>query len=215
MFTGIIEELGSIQNIHKGEKEIEMTIGADEILKDVQLGDSISVNGVCLTVTQFREESFQVDVMPETVKATSLRTLDVGSKVNLERAMAAGGRFGGHFVSGHVDGIGKIVQKKPEANAVYYQIEIPKELQQFFMLKGSVAVDGTSLTVFGVDQNIITISLIPHTVSHTVLGDKEKGDIVNIECDMLAKYVANMLFQKDQNEDSQLNEGFLKENGFI
>ncbi|MBB6454084.1 riboflavin synthase [Salirhabdus euzebyi] len=218
MFTGIIEELGVIKNIKKEEQAIEMTVSANEILRDVKMGDSIAVNGVCLTVTDFTNEYFTVDIMPETVKATSLKMLNVGSKVNLERSMHANGRFGGHFVSGHVDGIGKIVEKNRVANAVYYKIEVPPTLSHLFMLKGSVAIDGTSLTVFGVEQNVITISLIPHTLTNTVIGDKKEGDIVNIECDMLAKYVVNMLsnnvsqFKKDR---SNISEDFLKDNGFI
>ncbi|WP_343843165.1 riboflavin synthase [Salinibacillus aidingensis] len=197
MFTGIIEELGTIKDIQKGKQEIEMTIEANEILSDIKVGDSISVNGVCLTVTGYSDDDFQVDIMPETVKATSLRMLDKGSQVNLERSMPANGRFGGHFVSGHVDGTGTIIEKKPVANAIYYQIELPDELEKLMMLKGSVAVDGTSLTVFGTENNVLTISLIPHTAENTVLGQKDEGDIVNIECDMLAKYVANMISDKD------------------
>ncbi|WP_102029275.1 riboflavin synthase [Salirhabdus sp. Marseille-P4669] len=213
MFTGIIEELGVVKTINKAEKAIVMEIEAKEIVKDVGLGDSISVNGVCLTVTKYNDKSFLVDVMPETVNATSLEQLKVGSKVNLERAMAANGRFGGHFVSGHVDAIGTIIKKEPLANAVYYTIKVPKEYAPYFMLKGSVAIDGTSLTIFGVDEQTITISLIPHTTSHTVLGDKNEGDIVNIECDMLAKYVANILAKGEK--DSAINKQFLKENGFL
>ncbi len=197
MFTGIIEELGTIKDIRKGQQEIEMTIEAKEILSDIKVGDSISVNGVCLTVTGYSDNDFQVDIMPETVKATSLRMLDKGSQVNLERSMPANGRFGGHFVSGHVDGTGTIIEKKPVANAIYYQVELPGELEKLMMLKGSVAVDGTSLTVFGTENNVLTISLIPHTAENTVLGQKGEGDIVNIECDMLAKYVANMISDKD------------------
>ncbi|SET03937.1 riboflavin synthase [Salinibacillus kushneri] len=193
MFTGIIEEVGTIKDIQKGYQEIAMMIEAPEILQDVSTGDSISVNGVCLTVTTYSGRDFQVDVMPETIKATSLRILEKGSKVNLERSMPANGRFGGHFVSGHVDGVGTIKRKKSIANAMYYYIEVPDELNKLMMLKGSVAIDGTSLTVFGIEDSILTISLIPHTVSHTILGEKGQGDIVNIECDMLAKYVSNML----------------------
>jgi riboflavin synthase len=217
LFTGIIEELGSIKGLKTGDKSIEMTISADQILQDVNLGDSIAVNGVCLTVTEYDKSQFSVDVMPETVNATSLSLLKVGSKVNLERAMAANGRFGGHFVSGHVDGIGKIIKKEPQSNAIYYEIEVPDALSHLFMLKGSVTVDGTSLTIFGVKDNSITISLIPHTVTHTVLGDKKEGDIVNIECDMLAKYVENMLsgLKKDKGKESQINTQFLAENGFL
>lgn len=219
MFTGIIEEIGAISTIKQTGEAIVLVIEANKILKDVQLGDSISVNGVCLTVTTFTEKQFTVDVMPETVKGTSLRTLKRGSKVNLERAMAAGGRFGGHFVSGHADGIGVIKNKKQHENAVYYDIEVENELLRYIIYKGSVAVDGTSLTVFGVSEDSFTISLIPHTLSETVIGLKGPGEIVNVECDMLGKYVDHFLanrFNSTQTSKrkSSITEQFLEENGF-
>ncbi|EZP76007.1 riboflavin synthase subunit alpha [Parageobacillus genomosp. 1] len=214
MFTGIIEEVGTVEHIRQSGEAIVMTIGAKKILVDVHLGDSIAVNGVCLTVTSFTDRTFTVDVMPETVKATSLRTLSKGSKVNLERAMAANGRFGGHFVSGHVDGIGRIVRKWPSANAVYYEIEIPKELRQYMILKGSVAVDGTSLTIFGLTDQTFTISLIPHTRAETILGEKQPGDIVNIECDMIGKYVVQLMEGKKEEAKSAITLDFLERHGF-
>lgn len=194
MFTGIIEEKGTVINIdHVSERAVQLTIESAKVTEDVQIGDSIAINGICLTVTTFTSNTFQVDVMPETIKATSLNKLTTGSHVNLERAMAGNGRFGGHFVSGHVDSTGTIVKKWSEENAIYYEIEIPEDLSPFLLMKGSIAVDGISLTVFGVRENIFTISLIPHTVTETILGEKDTGDIVNIECDMLAKHVQNML----------------------
>ncbi|NSL51671.1 riboflavin synthase [Calidifontibacillus erzurumensis] len=216
MFTGIVEEKGTIQSINKGKDAIQMSIHASKILEDVHIGDSIAVNGVCLTVTTFDKESFSVDVMPETVKATSLRDLKVGSKVNLERAMAANGRFGGHFVTGHVDGVGKIVKKKPVANAVYYEIEVSKDLLHYMLLKGSVTVDGTSLTIFGLSETSFTISLIPHTLSETILGEKGPGDIVNIECDILGKYIEKFITNMKENTRGKqsITEAFLEENGF-
>jgi riboflavin synthase len=214
MFTGIIEEVGTIEQIRQSGEAIVMTIGAKKILEDVHLGDSIAVNGVCLTVTSFTNRSFTVDVMPETVRATSLRTLTKGSKVNLERAMAANGRFGGHFVSGHVDGIGEIVRKWPLANAVYYEIKIPKELRKYMILKGSVAVDGTSLTIFGLTDDTFTISLIPHTRAETILGDKQPGDIVNIECDIIGKYVAQFMEGKKEEPKSAITLEFLERHGY-
>ncbi|WP_156291973.1 riboflavin synthase [Oceanobacillus salinisoli] len=216
MFTGIIEEIGTVKKIQKvSEQAVQMTIGSKKILEDVHLGDSISVNGICLTVTNFTSEHFEVDAMPETIRATSLKDLKQGSKVNLERAMAANGRFGGHFVSGHIDGTGKIIKKQKEQNAIYYDIEIPEDLAQFLLHKGSVTVDGTSLTLFGVSKNVFTISLIPHTVEETILGEKGEGDIVNIECDMLAKYVHNMLRNKNTDEKGNIDHDFLKNNGFM
>lgn len=217
MFTGIVEEIGKIKAINGSQDSVEMVIKARKILDDVNLGDSISVNGVCLTVTEFTSDGFTVDVMPETVKSTSLRDLQRNDDVNLERAMSANGRFGGHIVSGHVDGIGKIVRKEPKGNAVYYEIEIPEELIQFMIYKGSVTVDGTSLTIFGLTKNTFTLSLIPHTLTETILRKKGVGDIVNIECDMLGKYVSQFMqrsFGNEKSTESRITASFLEENGF-
>ncbi|MEN2768195.1 riboflavin synthase [Ornithinibacillus xuwenensis] len=217
MFTGIIEEKGSVKSIRKvSAQSIEMTIGANKIVEDIKLGDSISVNGVCLTVTGFTQHDFQVDVMPETIKSTSLNDLKAGSRVNLERAMGAMGRFGGHFVSGHVDGTGKIIRKQKHENAIYYDIQVPGELAKFMMIKGSITIDGTSLTIFKLNQNIVTISLIPHTVQETIIGEKGQGNIVNIECDMLAKYVYNLLKPNQQSSDeNNISLDFLSQTGFM
>lgn len=217
MFTGIIEEIGKIKAMNGSQDAIEIEINANKILKDVNLGDSIAVNGVCLTVTSYTKDGFKVDVMPETVKSTSLRTLHRNHPVNLERAMAANGRFGGHFISGHVDGIGKIVRKEKQSNAIYYEIEISEDLRQFIIMKGSIAVDGTSLTVFGLSEKTFTISLIPHTLSETILKDKGIGDIVNVECDMLGKYVSQFIqrsFENRNTNKSSITAGFLEEHGF-
>ncbi|MFC7372900.1 riboflavin synthase [Fictibacillus iocasae] len=216
MFTGIIEELGTVSSIKKSSETIVLTIAASAILTDVKLGDSIAVNGVCLTVTSFAANQFTVDVMPETYMSTTLKELNVRSTVNLERAMAAGGRFGGHFVSGHVDGTGEIVYKRPEQNAIYYEIKMPQHLMMYFMMKGSVSIDGTSLTIFGVTEDTITVSLIPHTVAHTVLGAKGKGQHVNVECDMLAKYVGRMMHgvPSETNRKKELTYEFFEQNGF-
>lgn len=192
MFTGIVEEVGRISELKKvSEQAIQLSIVAKRIMTDMQIGDSVAVNGICLTVTAFSEDSFQVDVMPETMKATSLKQLTIGSAINLERAMPADGRFGGHFVTGHVDHIGEIVGKKAIENAIYYDIKMPDESMKLCIDKGSIAVDGVSLTIFAVQdvEQTITLSLIPHTVSETILGEKEIGDIVNMECDVLAKLV--------------------------
>jgi riboflavin synthase len=216
VFTGIIEELGVIDRLVQQGETIEIAIKAKTILHDVKLGDSIAVNGVCLTVTSYTNEQFIVDVMPETVRATSLKNLKKGSKINLERAMAANGRFGGHFVSGHVDGVGTILNKTKVANAVYYEIEVSPEILQYIILKGSIAVDGTSLTVFAITDHSFTISLIPHTLSETVLGMKGVGDIVNIECDMLGKYIKRFISMNNNNKkESSLSENFLEKHGFM
>ncbi|WP_040209566.1 riboflavin synthase [Neobacillus jeddahensis] len=219
MFTGIVEEIGGLSNIKRTGESYVLTIEANKILDDVNLGDSIAVNGVCLTVTSFSGKHFTVDVMPETVKATSLHTVKRGSKVNLERAMAAGGRFGGHFVSGHIDGTGIIKSKQALENAVYYEISAEPELLQYVIVRGSIAVDGTSLTVFRVSENSFTLSLIPHTLSETILGQKGSGEIVNLECDMIGKYVGNFIKNlsnnPEQKETSGITEKFLEENGFF
>lgn len=217
MFTGIIEEKGKIRRMQPSGDAIVMAIAGKKVLSDIHIGDSIAVNGVCLTVTSYSEDSFSVDLMPETVRQTSLRGLSAGSEVNLERAMAANGRFGGHFVSGHVDGLGTIRAKRPEYNAVYYDIEIDPHLRKYMMMKGSVAVDGTSLTIFGVTDHSFTISIIPHTLEETVIGSKGAGDVVNIECDMLAKYMEELLvkrFETDQSPSEKLSEQFLNDHGF-
>lgn len=214
MFTGIIEEIGTIKNVQGTKDAIIFTINANKIIEDMSIGDSIAVNGVCLTVTEFHADSFAVDVMPETVKHTSLSMLKNGSRVNLERAMSANGRFGGHFVSGHVDGVGKIVKKQRVSNAVYYELEVDEQLTETLIYKGSITIDGISLTIFGLEKNKVTVSIIPHTLSDTILGLKNVGDIVNIECDMIGKYLKKFINQQEVTKSSTLNLSFLKENGF-
>ncbi|MFZ3588574.1 riboflavin synthase [Bacillus sp. DJP31] len=216
MFTGIIEEIGTVNRMVQQGEAIELTIQASTVIEDVKLGDSIAINGVCLTVTSFTNNKFSLDVMPETVRATSLQSLRVGSKVNLERAMAAKGRFGGHFVSGHVDGVGTIMKKTRVSNAVYFEIDLPEALRKYILLKGSICVDGTSLTVFGTTEKTFTISLIPHTSSETILGNKDAGDIVNLECDMLAKYIEQfVMIREKETKSTSLSENFLRENGYM
>jgi riboflavin synthase len=212
MFTGIIEDIGTVHSLKKGKSSMELSIRSEKILEDVHLGDSISVNGVCLTVTSFTKSLFTVDVMPETVKASSIRTLKLGSPVNLERAMSAQGRFGGHFVSGHIDGTGTIIKKERKENAVYYVIQLEEGLSTFCIPKGSVAIDGTSLTIFGIERNLLTVSLIPLTHQDTILGQKAAGDIVNIENDMIGKYIIHQM--KNGNPKPGLNLEFLAEHGF-
>lgn len=212
MFTGIIEDLGVVKSVKMGRESMELTLHSKKIVEDVHLGDSIAVNGVCLTVTSFTKNTFTVDVMPETVKASSIRLLKSGSLVNLERAMSAQGRFGGHFVSGHIDGTGTIVKKERKENAVYFTIELEEGLSRYCIPKGSVAIDGTSLTIFAIEENLLTISLIPLTFKDTIIGQKSVGDIVNIENDMIGKYIVQHL---QANKPKQtLTQSFLAENGF-
>ncbi|WP_146548800.1 MULTISPECIES: riboflavin synthase [Rummeliibacillus] len=212
MFTGIVEDLGTVKAIKNATTSMQLTIESKKILEDIHVGDSIAVNGVCLTVISFSSNQFTVDVMPETVKATNIQSLQTGQLVNLERAMPANGRFGGHFVSGHVDGTGVILRKRKFANAVYVDIGISQELSKFCMMKGSVAIDGISLTIFDIKPTQLTVSLIPHTFDQTILGIKKEHDIVNIENDLLGKYVINHIERKE--EKSGITLDFLKENGF-
>lgn len=212
MFTGIIEDVGKVKAIKKDVNSMQLTIISPKILSDAHLGDSIAVNGVCLTITHFNNEEMTVDVMPETVKATTIHTLKIGDFVNLERAMSANGRFGGHLVSGHVDGIGIIKTKRPLSNAVYIEIEIEKEILTNCIPKGSITIDGTSLTLFDVSDSSVTVSLIPHTYSETVLGQKGVGEQVNIETDMLGKYVLHHLKKTERTSNVTLD--FLRQNGF-
>jgi len=194
LFTGIIEEVGQVQAVDWVEEEaLSLTVQAKKVLEEVRLGESIAVNGICLTVASYSEDTFTVDVMPETMKATSLREVGVGSLVNLEKALRLEDRMGGHLVTGQVDGVGKILRKEKQANAMYVDIEVPEEFMIYFVEKGSVAIDGISLTVFAVRENLITLSLIPHTLQETNLRSKEVGDLVNIECDTLAKQVHHQL----------------------
>lgn len=216
MFTGIVEEIGKVQRITQSGEAMRLVLEGKKVLEDVKLGDSIAVSGVCLTVTDYTSSSFSVDVMPETYHSTTLAELKRGSSVNLERAMAANGRFGGHFVTGHVDGTGMILRKEKKDNAVYVDIEVPPSGTVYTMFKGSIAIDGTSLTIFGIKDNVITVSLIPHTYSETVLGLKEPGDKVNIEFDMLAKYIHTLMERKNgQDKNSKVTLELLKENGFM
>lgn len=218
MFTGIVEEIGEIVSIHETPEHYSFKIQAHEILKDVSLGDSIAINGVCLTVTSFTPTFFTVDVMPETVKATNLSEFKKGTKVNLERAMQMNNRFGGHFVSGHVEAIGTIIHTRYEKNAKYYEIELPSaHWLKYIAEKGSITVDGTSLTVFDVKEQSFLISLIPHTREVTILGQKDIGDSVNVEFDMLMKYLERLIMfkEKEKQETKSLTLDDLSKYGFL
>lgn len=210
MFTGIIEEVGKIKNI-QGGTNYKLTIGASKILEDIHLGDSIAVNGICLTAISWDNGSFTVDVMRETLERTSLHRLRAGSFVNLERALAANGRFGGHIVSGHIDGTGEIINIRRDANAVWYKIKTSEKIMKFIIEKGSIAIDGISLTVAKVDRSAFYVSVIPHTLENTILLRKKTGDIVNLENDIVGKYIKSFT---DKNSNSTLCESFLKSNGF-
>lgn len=218
MFTGLIEEVGEITSVTRKGNSAQITVRAGKILKDTNLGDSISTNGVCLTVTEKTSNTFTVDVMPETMKRTNLKNFKYGSKVNLERALRVGDRLDGHMVSGHVDGLGKIANYLKEDNAVWITVEADKSLLKYIIEKGSIAIDGTSLTVAYVDDRSFKVSIIPHTGEATTLLDKKIGYEVNLECDMVGKYIEKfMKYEEDKSEESNsnLNEDFLRQNGFM
>lgn len=193
MFTGIVEELGVVKSVEKGGHCAVLTIGAACILDDLKLGDSVAVDGVCLTVTGLTGNSFRADVMRETVERSKLWSLRPESPVNLERAMPASGRFGGHIVAGHVDGTGVIRSVRRDENAVRYVVRAGPEILRYVVEKGSVAIDGVSLTVVAVTQDAFEVSVIPHTAENTVLGAARAGDTVNLECDCIGKYMEKLL----------------------
>ena len=217
MFTGLVEEIGIISSIKKGSDSSEITIDSLKVIKDLNIGDSISTNGICLTVTRFTLKNFTVDIMSETLRVSSLSELNLGNKVNLERALRLGDRLGGHMVSGHIDGVGNIVDFKSEDNATVVTISASYDLLRYIIYKGSIAIDGVSLTVFYVDDNVFKISIIPHTSSVTTLLDKKVGDKVNLECDMIGKYVEKLLLSNNRNDSSKndISINFLNDNGFI
>lgn len=193
MFTGIIEETGTVTAIRKGAHSAVLTIQARKILTDIHLGDSIAVNGVCLTVTAYNQSGFSADVMHETLRRTALGQLHSGAGVNLERAMAANGRFGGHIVSGHIDGTGVIQNIRQDDNAIWYTISAAPSVLRYIVEKGSVAIDGISLTVAAVTEDSFSVSIIPHTAAQTTLSAQAKGNIVNLETDCIGKYVEKLL----------------------
>ncbi len=214
MFTGIIEEIGSISNIKKGVKSSVLRIKASAVLEQTKIGDSIAVNGVCLTVTELDKNEFEADVMSETLERSSLGSLQKGSVVNLERAMAADGRFGGHIVSGHIDGTGIIRDIVNDDNAVWYTIEAKTALLRYIVEKGSITIDGISLTIAYVDEKCFKVSIIPHTQKVTILSSKKIGSIVNLECDIIGKYVEKLMKTTETQEQSNLTVDFLIEHGF-
>ncbi len=215
MFTGIIEEIGKIKAIQRNGSNSFIIIEAKKVLEDVHIGDSIAVNGVCLTVTKTESSIFQADVMNETLNRSSLGSLRQGSVVNLERAMSANGRFGGHIVSGHIDGTGTIRDIKNDGIAIWYTISASPEIMRYIVEKGSIAIDGISLTVAKVTDRDFSVSVIPHTAEVTILSTKSKGDTVNLENDIIGKYVEKLIKPAETREKSSLDMTFLASNGFI
>lgn len=223
MFTGIIEETGKVEAVAKGSNSAVITIAAVKVLEDTKIGDSIAVNGVCLTVTSISGRKFSADVMAETLRRSSLGSLKHGSMVNLERAMAANGRFGGYIVSGHIDGVGVISSFEKEDNAVWVEIETPAKILRYIVEKGSITIDGISLTVAKLTDSSFAVSVIPHTGEETTLLNRNPGDIVNLENDIVGKYVERLMNFKTDDRDNKSEErnnsdsitmNFLNENGF-
>ena len=216
MFTGIIEDIGTVRSVNKSGDAFALTISSN-IMDDVKLGDSIAVNGVCLTARTIKGNEFTADVMAETLRKSSLGQLKPGSKVNLERALSPTGRFGGHIVSGHIDGTGTVKSIKPEGNAMWVEIAAPASILRLIIMKGSIAIDGISLTVADLGDESFKVSVIPHTASETTLLDKKPGDTVNLENDVIGKYVERLLSTpaEPEKKDSKLTLDTLMTNGFI
>ncbi len=220
MFTGLIEEKGTIAGISRSAESCVLTIKSSYVLDGSKVGDSIAVNGVCLTVTSISNGCFTADMMMETLRRSSLGSLVVGSSVNLERAMPADGRFGGHIVSGHIDGTGTVRSIVMEGNAVWYTINAAPSLLRYIVEKGSIAIDGISLTVAYVDESCFKVSIIPHTMEMTTLPERKAGDVVNLECDIIGKYVEKLLTNPATSDSGAavnsggITEEFLRVNGF-
>ena len=207
MFTGIVEELGKVDSISTGK----IVVAANKACNGTALGDSIAVNGVCLTVININDNKLAFETMPETLKRTNLGLLNSGDEVNLERALAAGGRMGGHFVQGHIDGTGQIQSLSSDGGATIIRFKAPGELMRYIVQKGFIAVDGTSLTVVDCDTGSFSVSLVGYTKQHTILGKKKSSDTVNLEVDILAKYVENLT----RGEKSNISMNMLAEHGFL
>ena len=215
MFTGIVEEVGTIRNIKRGQHSAVLTIQAKTVLEETRIGDSIAVNGICLTVTRLFPDGFSADVMHETLNRSSLAGLTAGSVVNLERAMPANGRFGGHIVAGHVDGVGHIANIRRDDTAVWYTVHAGPEILRYVVEKGSIAIDGISLTVARVETDRFAVSVIPHTAAVTLLGQRRTGDRVNLESDLVGKYVERLLRPAPEEKgQSRLTMEFLTQHGF-
>lgn len=209
MFTGIVEEIGKVKSIKKGAKSVSLSLGGTLIFSDLKLGDSVAVNGICLTVTSIKGNVFTADVMNETLSRSSIGELKTGSNVNLERAMTANGRFGGHLVSGHIDGTGKISAIKKDDIAIWYTIKTDSNIMRYVIEKGSITIDGISLTVANVERDNFSVSIIPHTAEETVLSEKKIGSIVNLENDIVGKYI-----EKFMTVPKGITKEFLLENRF-
>ncbi|ACB83722.1 riboflavin synthase [Natranaerobius thermophilus] len=211
LFTGIVEEVGKVLSVNQGPNSISLNIQAEKIMDDIKLGDSISTNGVCLTVSKVGTNNFVADVMPETLRRSNLRYLTTNSWVNLERALRLSDRLGGHFVSGHVDGVAKVISRKHEGNAEIFNFQVVEEnernIQKYLVEKGSIAVDGISLTIVACEGDGFSVSIVPHSKENTILETRQVGNYVNIEVDIIGKYVEKLLFQEKQDNGSASTTG--------
>ena len=217
MFTGLVAELGTVQRLARQGNSYHLTVGAKKVLQNLKIGDSVAVNGACLTVVRMDDSGFTADVMPETVRLTNIGSLQPGSRVNLERTLRLCDGLDGHIVSGHVEGLGTISEQRPEGIAVVVTIATPPELLKYIIKKGSIAIDGISLTVTELTDTSFSVSLIPYTAKETTLGFKKVGDSVNLETDILGKYVERMLTwnKRQEGQADTLNMNTLLENGFV
>lgn len=217
MFTGIIEEIGHLKEIRRGPQAATLTIGAQWVLKDIKVGDSIAVNGVCLTAIRYQESSFTAEVSPETLSRSNLGALQSGQEVNLERPLRAGDRLGGHLVTGHIDAVGRITGMEKRGNSLWVTVEPPPEVMRYVVEKGSVAVDGISLTIASCTDRTFSIAVVPFTAQQTTLGRKRVSDSVNLEGDILGKYVEKFLLRQQKppaTPPREIDEVFLLEHGF-
>jgi riboflavin synthase len=218
MFTGIIAAIGSIRALSPKGGDVRVQVATGKLdLADVQLGDSIAVNGVCLTVVELPGDGFWADVSRETLACTAFSNLKIGSRVNLEKALTPSSRLGGHLVSGHVDGVGEVISRADNARAVQFRIRAPRELARYIALKGSITVDGTSLTVNGVNGAEFDLTIVPHTLGETIMADYQAGRQVNLEVDLLARYLERLLLGDKAAEPaaSAISESFLAEHGYL
>lgn len=216
MFTGIIKEIGTVTDITQITAGTRITCKADLVLKDIKQGDSIAVNGICLTVTYFSHGLFEADISPETLEKSNLKFLKAGDTCNLEPAIRAGEPFGGHFVTGHIDGTGKILTVTTKGNSQLIKVSAPEKLMKYIAPKGSVAIQGVSLTPFNCTDKTFDVSVIPHTLEKTTLKDIQRGAVVNIECDIISKYIEQLVhFRKEEKKDGKINKQYLKDTGFL
>jgi len=214
VFSGIVEVLGDVRSMASGDSGARIAIEAGALVEGVKLGDSIAINGACMTVVAFGNSIFEADISPESLRMTNLGDLKAGEKVNLEKALVLGDRLGGHMVTGHIDGMGKIRERKADGDSIWLTVEAPPDVMRYLVFKGSIAIDGISLTVATCDEDSFSIAIIPHTSEHTTLTAKRDGAVVNLEADLIGKYVEKLLFPNAQAGAGGVSMDKLKEHGY-